>query len=241
MIYEQKFLTCASHVNSNMDVKNITLLHWMQDIGSFHSDSAGCGFINMAETKLSWVVIQYKVKLYRRFQYGETITIKTWCSGTKRLYTFRQFEFYDEKGELVAAASSKWVLMNLETGIADVTDELLDSYGIEEKTVFEEGNNMKRVQDVKEYSSCVDFNVPCTFIDVNGHMNNAYYLDIAYQALPLDVYFNDTAFNEFEIMYRKECRLNDALKCNYVFDGKDHVVSIRSAEDDQQHVVVRLR
>lgn len=241
MIYEQKFLTCSSHVNSNLDVKNITLLNWMQDIGSFHSDLAGCGFSNLAETNLSWVVIQYKVKIFRRFKYGETITIKTWCSGTKRLYTFRQFEFYDEQGELVAATSSKWVLTNLNEGMVNPDDKLLESYGIEEKFVFEEGNNMKRVQDAKEYSYSVDFEVPRTYIDVNGHMNNTYYLDIAYQALPLDVYFNNTAFNEFEIMYRKECRMGDQLKCNYVFDGNDHVVSIRSAEDGQQHVVIRLR
>ncbi|MBQ1301804.1 MAG: hypothetical protein IIY29_00405, partial [Firmicutes bacterium] len=209
------------------------------DVGALHSDAAGCGTANLEETRLSWVIIQWKVKIYRRMRYGETITVKTWVPGTKRLYTFREYAFYDEAGELVAACSSKWVLTHLEKGMITVPPWILEQYGMHTETVFEEGINMARVKEPLEYSSENECTVPCTWIDVNGHMNNLHYLDVAYQALPIDLYL-ENSFNEFEIMYKREAKMFDRLHCYYQFDGTYHIVSIKNAEDGKLHAVVRF-
>lgn len=238
--FEHKFLVCTSNVNSELYITNKTLLEWMEDIGSLHSDTANCGMKTIEETRFSWVIIQWKVKIYRRFRYGETITARTWISGTKRLYTFREYEFFDEKGELVAAASSKWVLTHLDKGMISVPQEIIDGYGLEGRTVFEEGNNMARLKDPMDFSMPYEFTVPCTFIDINDHMNNIFYLDLAYQAMPIEV-FKANNFNEFEIMYRKECKLYDKLKCFYHFDGVEHVVCVWDESRKHQHAVIRLK
>ena len=239
MIFEHKFYVYTSDVNTDLRVTNKTILGWMEDVGALHSDAAGCGTANLEETRLSWVIIQWKVKIFRRMRYGETITVKTWVPGTKRLYTFREYAFYAEAGELVAASSSKWVLTHLEKGMITVPPWILEQYGMHTETVFEEGINMARVKEPLEYSSEYECTVPCTWIDVNGHMNNLHYLDVAYQALPIDLYL-ENSFNEFEIMYKREAKMFDRLHCYYQFDGTYHIVSIKNAEDGKLHAVVRF-
>ena len=239
MIYEHKFYVYTSDVNTDLLVTNKTILGWMEDIGSLHSDHCGCGMATMEETRLSWVIIQWKLKIYRRMRYGETITVKTWVPGTKRLYTFREYAFYDEEGKLVAACSSKWVLTDLDKGMIHVPQWILDQYGMHTETVFEEGINMDRIKEPEHFSQEYECTVPCTWIDVNGHMNNLYYLDVAYQALPIDLYMNNS-FDEFEILYKRECKMFDRLHCYYDFDGTYHIVSIKNGEDGKLHAVVRF-
>ena len=239
-VFKHKFHVYTSSMNSELEVTNKTLLEWMEDVASLHSDDNGCGMKNLETKKYSWVVIQWKVKVFRRVKYGEDVTVNTWVSGRKKLYTYREFEFFDEEGNVVAIASSKWVLTHLEQGMISVPDDITDGYGDNFRTVFEEGNSMPRLKDPMDFSMPYEFKVPCTFIDVNDHVNNIFYLDIAYQAMPIDV-FKNNRFDEFEIMYRKECKLNDKLMCYYHFDGTDHTVSVRDEEGKQLHVLVRLR
>ena len=238
--FQYKFQVYASSMNSKLEVTNKTIFEWMEDAASLHSDLNGCGMKNLETNGYSWVVIQWKVKVIRRVKYGETVTVNTWVSGRKKLYTFREFEFFDEEGNVVAIASSKWVLTHLEQGMISVPDDIIDGYGENMRTVFEEGNSMPRLKDPMDFSMPYEFKVPCTFIDVNDHVNNIFYLDIAYQAMPLEV-FKNNRFDEIEIMYRKECKLNDKLMCYYHFDGTHHVVSIRDEDSKQLHVLVKLR
>ena len=239
MIFEHQFYVYSRDVNTDLCVTNKTILGWMQDVGALHSDLAGCGTANLEETRLSWVIIQWKVKIFRRMRYGETITVKTWVPGSKRLYTFRDYAFYDEAGELVAACSSKWVLTDLEKGLIQVPGWILEQYGTHEETVFEEGMNMARIKEPEAFSGEYECTVPCTWIDVNGHMNNLHYLDVAYQALPIELYL-ENSFNEFEIMYKRESKMFDRLHCYYQFDGTFHIVSIKNDEDGKLHAVVRF-
>lgn len=238
--FERDFLVCASNVNSDMHITNKALLGWMEDIGSLHSDVCGCGYININEHHLSWIIMQWEVEVIRRPAYGEKLRNVTWVSGDKRVYAYRQHAFYDEEGKLVVRACGKWVLSNTESGVIKLPRKVMDGYGINPETVFDDNNNMPRITEPEGYESVYDYRVPCTCIDVNGHMNNKFYLDIAYQALPIDVYMSGS-FDGFEIMYKRECKLNDDLKCYYHFDGEKHIVTIKSAEDGLLHAIVRLR
>ena len=54
----------------------------------------------------------------------------------KRTYTYRDFEMYDKENNLCVIGTSKWVLIDIETGkIAKITEEIYEKYQIEEKSV----------------------------------------------------------------------------------------------------------
>lgn len=60
---------------------------------------------------------------------------------------------------------------------------------------------------------------------------------MAYEALPEEVYKNNT-FNFFEITYKKQIRLHDAVKCYYVFEENTHKVVIKSLDDKKTHAII---
>ena len=65
----------------------------------------------------------WKIKILKEANYGSTVTVKTWSRDTNKLYTYRDFEIYDENNNLICIASSKWVLLSTKTGhITQITN-----------------------------------------------------------------------------------------------------------------------
>ena len=67
-------------------------------------------------------------------------------------------------------------------------------------------------------------------IDVNKHMHNLNYLDLANEALPEEVYSNNN-FNDIRISYKKEIKLGETVKCKYTFENDKHIVTVKSEDD----------
>lgn len=78
-----------------------------------HSASVGLGLNDFNNTKLTWALINWKLKLIKLCRYGDTLTVKTWARNACRIYSYRDFEVYDSNNNLLAIATSKWVLIDI--------------------------------------------------------------------------------------------------------------------------------
>ena len=70
-------------------------------------------------------------------------------------------------------------------------------------------------------------------------MHNLYYLDLAYEVLPEDIYQN-AELNHIEIMYKKEITLHDTVTCHYSYENEKHVITIKSKDDTILHAIIQL-
>ena len=77
-------------------------------------------------------------------------------------------------------------------------------------------------------------------IDINKHLHNIYYLDIAKEALPEEIAFGNE-LNNFEIMYKKEIKLGEIVKALYSFEDGYHYVTIKSEDESIIHSIMRLK
>ena len=75
-------------------------------------------------------------------------------------------------------------------------------------------------------------------IDINGHVHNLDYLDLAYKALPEEVYKKE--FKILDIMYKKEIKLDETVKCFYSNENGVHTVSIKSEDEKFLHSIIRF-
>ena len=101
----------------------------MEDVGGKHSDLAGYGILNIPKTHLSWILIEWKLQVIRRPNYGENIRATTWSKNAIRCYAYRDFKVYDEQGNVIVLAASKWVLVDTVKGkIVRIDDTLLQKY-----------------------------------------------------------------------------------------------------------------
>ena len=75
-------------------------------------------------------------------------------------------------------------------------------------------------------------------IDLINHMHNIYYLDLAYEVLPEDVY-EKRPFNEIRITYKHEIVLGDKIECKYSYYNGSHVVILE--KDNRVCAIITLK
>ena len=201
----------------------------------------GYGINTTDSTHLTWLLLDWKVKIIKRPEYGQTLEIHTWSRYIVKCYAYRDFEIYDENNNLCVIASSKWLLINNQTAkIAKVEQEMADKYESElDKSVFEE-KEIEKIKEPENYKSSIIYQVKRKDIDVIGHVHNLYYLDIAYETLPQEVY-EQRPFNEIRIMYKKEIKLGDKVKCKYAYQNNKHIVGIKSQDEKTLHAIIELQ
>ena len=240
MIFKEKFKMQLKDIGKENYIKNRAILEIFENIGTYHSDMAGYGPNDIEKTGVSWVLLDWKLQVLKRPKYGQTLNVNTWGRTMKRSYTYRDFEMYDEQNNLCVIGTSKWVLVNSDTGkITRISEEILKKYQIEEKSVFNI-EELDKLNIPETYSSEMNYQICRRDIDLNGHMHNLYYLDLAYEVLPQNVY-EKRPFDSVRIQYKKEVKLGDIIKCRYTFEAGNHIITICSEDETKVHAIIILR
>lgn len=240
MIYEEKFKIGLKDIWKKNEVSNKAILEYLENTASYHSDNVGYGVNTSDITHLTWLLLDWKVKVIKRPKYGQTLNIHTWSRYIIKCYAYRDFEVYDDNNNLCVIASSKWLLINNQTKkIAKVEKELADKYKSElDKCVFQE-TEIEKLKEPKNYINSIIYQIQRKDIDVIGHMHNLYYLDLAYEALPEKIY-NQRPFDEIRIMYKKEIKLGNTVVCKYACEENKHIVVIQSGDEKTLHAIIEL-
>ena len=240
-IFEYKTIVQYTDVNENNELSQRGLIRILLEVAGLHSDHAGYGLNQVHITHVSWMILDWKVQSFIKPHWNSVLKIKTWPKSFSRIASYREFEVYDELDNLVAIASSKWVLINTETlSLARLTPKMIACYGNEcKKSVFETDLNDK--EPAPENSKFIyEYQVKRHDIDTNLHVDNLHYIDYAYDALPDDI--SSHAFDNIEVIYKKQIKLGAIIKCFYTFDeaSQKHIVTIKNDELDTVHSIIKL-
>lgn len=241
MKIEHEFYIGLKDIDRNNKLSIKSLLSFLEDIGGIHSNLAGYGLYDIERTKLNWMIISWKIKFFKKPDYNETVKIVTWSKGIERLFSYRDFEIYNSNGELAGLASSKWVLVNMETkSITSPDEKLVEAYQSEEDSVMDR-KELTKIKEPTSYSNVAENFITREMIDVNNHVHNLNYLDLGYSALPDDVYYLE--FNEIEIMYKKEIKLGEKVKSFYSYSEEEqtHYLTIKSEDESILHAIIKLK
>ena len=77
MYVEQKFFVGLQDIDISNKITNKAILSFLEDAGGIHSNIAGYGLKNIKETNLSWIILNWKLKVFKRANYADTITVRT--------------------------------------------------------------------------------------------------------------------------------------------------------------------
>ena len=239
MIVEHKFYIGIRDVDRNNYITDKGIFAGLEDISGIHSSIAGYGLLDMEKTQKFWMVISWHLEVIKRPKFGDTITIHTWSKFCKKLFAYRDFEIFDEKGELIATAGSKWVLVNrINNCVEKVSDEVLEKYEGESEKSSTDISLLDKLKEPKEYSNIIKYEIRREMIDINGHVHNLNYLDLARFAFPENIY--EKEFSKIDIMYKKEIKLGEIVKCCYSNEGNIHIVAIKSEDEKVLHAILKF-
>ena len=244
MIFKENFKVPLKDIGKENYIKNIGILEILENIGTHHSDTAGYGPNDIEEKGVSWVLLDWKIQVLKRPKYGQILNVNTWArtmgGEVKKTYTYRDFEIYDEENNLCVIGTSKWVLVNIQTGrITKINEDVIEKYNLEDKNVFNI-DELDKIQIPETFSNEIEYKVSRRDIDLNAHMHNLYYLNLAYEVLPQDVY-EKRPFDNFRIQYKKEIKLGDIIKCKYTFKNNEHIITIFNEDDTKVHAIIILK
>lgn len=241
MFVEHKFFVGLSDINPLKELTNTCLLRYLEDVAGLHSEIAGYGVTDMNTTRKSWILLSWKVEVKKRPLVNDTLVIKTWSRCIDKFYAFRDFEVRNQYNEVICIATSKWVFMDIDKGkLVKVTEEVSEKYKQEVNfKVFEEPD-LEKLKEPENYLSVTNFKITRNLIDINKHLHNIYYLDIAKEALPENIGLSNE-LNNFEIMYKKEIKLGENVKAFYSKEDEYHYITIKSEDEKNIHSIIRLK
>ena len=206
--YYKEFIIPYYDCNKTGEIKIVSLLEYLVETSSLHSDYLGLGFKELIVNNYGWILSRWKLKIYNYPKAQEKIKISTWTSNFNKFYANREFSVYDENNNLLVKASTLWVFMdtNRKRPIRIPLD-LYNNYKIIENKNFKEFLNFTNKFNS---DSAMDFRVRKNDIDYNNHVNNAKYINWILELIPLKV---DEAYilEELDIFYKKEIKYDSMI------------------------------
>jgi acyl-ACP thioesterase len=182
-IYTQKFSVRETDVDFAGNIRPSALLRCAEEIATAHVAYLGMDDAFFRRNHAAWLVGKQSLEFYRVPRKGEEITLITIPEQSRGGATKRVTVVQDAAAQTIAMVDSRWIFIDTDKKqiIRHPTEEMNAQWNeqVEEAlpqtmpktTELLDGGTRRAV-----YSIC----------DINGHINNACYLDLACDVLPLE-------------------------------------------------------
>ena len=187
---EPNFYTeTATVLNADADFRSLlkpsALLRYVEQVSADHARTFGMTDQFFKDHGVAFLVGKQALKFDRVPQRAEKLTLLTRAEASRRGSVKRITTVTDAEGKQVAMVDCRWILVSLaENRILREPGWTVDGFWNE--TV--EGELPLQLHKCREgLTSAGEWTVRYSQCDLNGHLNNAFYLDLVCDALPLEV------------------------------------------------------
>lgn len=187
---EQFFYTETMTVmNADADFRSLlkpsALLRYVEQVSADHARTFGMTDQFFKGHGVAFLVGKQALKFDRVPQRAEKLTLLTRAEASRRGSVKRITTVTDAEGKQVAMVDCRWIVVSLaENRILREPGWTVDGFWNE--TV--EGELPLQLHKCREgLTSAGEWTVRYSQCDLNGHLNNAFYLDLVCDALPLEV------------------------------------------------------
>lgn len=205
-IYQIDYTVLSSDTDANRRLRLSRLFTMLQEASIAHTTALGMGREKTLDRGLLWIVTLQQAKISRMPEYDEKIRLKSWPGKMMHLLFPRYYRIEDESGNALVEASALWALMDERTRRV-VFPEL---YGVKIRGVHT-GKELPLPVAPRMPASASEstFTVPYSFVDLNGHMNNTRYFDLAEDRVPKELH--QRCLIGIQTEYAKEAKEGDKI------------------------------
>ena len=175
-VYSEEILLRSKDVDMFRRLRTSELFRLLQEASIRHTEQLGMGRDKTLDRGILWVLLMQRAEILRMPEYDETVVLKSWPGKTMHLLFPRFYSLETADGEPLLKASALWSLVDRDTRKVVFPEK----YGVVIEGVVT-GEEIAMPGAVrKDACACErDFTVPYSFVDLNGHMNNTRYFDLA--------------------------------------------------------------
>ena len=240
-IFEDTYKTSFSQTGIHNVLTNKSILSILENIAGCHSAFVHYTFCDLAKYNLTWVLLNWKLKVIKRINADVNVKVQTWGRFMSKAFVLRDFKIFDENGNLCVIASSKWCLVNTSSGkISKMPNNLPEIYhGFHDESVFDIEDLPKLVVPSSEPIAIDTYRIRKFDLDLNKHVHNLNYLNIAYEILPDNIYEAEE-LNNVEILFKKELKYGDTVKSYLYKENNSFIIVMKSLDDTVLHAIIKL-
>lgn len=224
-MYEMTRTVNCSCLSSDGCIRNSAVVDFLQDCSIRHLDTHPVMSPYFEQENCVMFLTSRQIEILRKPHYNEKIRIKTYIYELNRIYGSRNTITYDEQGEIIVRTYAMGAFMDkISQRPKKVPKELIERVRLYPKIDM---NYLPRKIFVPkcEPKRFPNVNVLKCFIDMNGHVNNARYFDIADEYLP-----ENAQVSCMRIEYKRPLKRNDVC-IPFVYEG-DNIITVDLQSED---------
>jgi acyl-ACP thioesterase len=182
----------------------------MQDAAGHDAARMGFGYDRIAPLGIAWVLARVTVEMRRWPGWDEDLVVETWSKGSETLYGLRDFRFLDVAGNELGAASSVWLLIDMAARRPVRLDVLGGKLPGDPHRQALPGRPGK-LAAAGPLAAIGGHRIAYADLDHHRHVNNASYVGMAMDCLPLE-FLGSKTLTSLQVNYIAEALGGETLE-----------------------------
>jgi len=207
--FNRRFIFRFGDCDSRKKASLFSVMKFCSELAGEDYERRGLGYEYLRERGQALLLSRIRLRFARMPEHTESVVASTWERFDKGPFFYRDFEIRTKEGELLAAGSTQWFLVDI------ISREVLRPSSLAEgqrsldprKSPAPECDKLKKRSSLPFLGSR---QVYYTDLDGNGHVNNAVYAKIAVDFLPEEL--QQRPISDFSINYFMETKPHETLE-----------------------------
>ena len=225
------FQVRANEIDVNGKVAFHNLVNYFQETAWLHVIDLNITGDEILKYDLMWVLNRMKVEVFNYPKLHEIVTVKTFPSVFDKYFFYRDLRLYDANNELIAQATSTWLLVNVKTRrlapVPDFLKTLVEEINIEKERLPIAKGKIPKITEADFQSKVA---VKWFSLDTNNHVNHIHYFRWILEELPTIVHEKQTV-KSVDILMKSEATLGENLTIQAI-DNQDDTYTHQILNED---------
>lgn len=198
------------------------LLWMLQECSVNHVEAAHMGYDALIPRQLAWALAGFELEVRGLPQWKQSVSVDTWHKKSEGLFSYRDYQMRNQKGDCLVNASSTWFIMDLQKRKAIPASKVFPDLPVVPESALDSLLRRSALGDPPDqpadYTS--RHRVLFTDLDHNGHCNNVHYIRWMFYDLPAS-FLKEHLLQHFEIYFVKELNEGEAIsERTWIIDGE---------------------
>ncbi len=175
-VYSQDITVTCYDTDAHCRLRPAAFMNMAQEVAQRHATYLGFGYDDLIVSRTAWVLSRIHVRFLRYPVWREHVRLSTWHKGSDGLFYLRDFEMRDEKGNVLVAAVSSWLILNVDTRRLARETGVTDNGTSCPRNALESVCGRIRIPAGIDGRTVWRRHVSYSDVDMNNHANNVSYL-----------------------------------------------------------------
>lgn len=111
--YETSYKIRSYEVDHAEEASISTICNYFQEAAGLHAKELEFDISDLQKKGLTWILYKLQVKVHAFPKRWQSVRVKTWPSTGDGLRAYRDYELYNQQGDILAVGLSQWMVLDV--------------------------------------------------------------------------------------------------------------------------------